>query len=94
MSDSLHPYGPQPVGLHSPWDPPGKNIGVGFHALLQENLLNQESNPNLKSSHCQVGYQDHHLGSPFIFYASPKANFPVFEVLDAQSLSSLLNAVP
>ena len=30
LSDSLQPH-----GLHSPWNSPGQNTGVGCHALLQ-----------------------------------------------------------
>ena len=33
ISDSLQPHGPWPTGLLSPWDAPGKNIGVGCHFL-------------------------------------------------------------
>ena len=35
MSDSLRPLGLQPARLLHPWDSPGKNTGVGCHALLQ-----------------------------------------------------------
>ena len=35
VSDSLRPHGLQPTGLLCPWDSPGKNTGVGCHALLQ-----------------------------------------------------------
>ena len=35
VSDSLRPYGPQPARLLCPWDSPGKNTGVDYHALLQ-----------------------------------------------------------
>ena len=35
MSDSLRPHGLQPTRLLCPWDSPGKNTGVGCHALLQ-----------------------------------------------------------
>ena len=34
VSDSLHPHGLLPARL-CPWDSPGKNTGVGSHALLQ-----------------------------------------------------------
>ena len=34
MSDSLQPYGSLPARLLCPWDSPGKNTGVGCHALL------------------------------------------------------------
>ena len=35
--------------LLCPWDSPGKNTGVGCHALLQGIFPNQESNPHLLS---------------------------------------------
>ena len=38
-SDSL-----QPAGLLCPWDPPGKNTGVGCHFLLQGIILIQGLN--------------------------------------------------
>ena len=49
LSDSLWPYGPQPVRLLCPWDSEGKNNGVGCHALLQGILPTQELNPHLLS---------------------------------------------
>ena len=56
MSDSLQLYGLQPTRLLCPWDSPGKNTGVGCHALLQGIFLTQGSNPCLLSLlHCQVG---------------------------------------
>ena len=36
VSDSLQSYGLQPTGFLCPWDSPGKNAGVGSHALLPE----------------------------------------------------------
>ena len=42
---TLQPYGPAPsVCL---WSPPGKNTGVGCHALLQGIFLTKGSNPHL-----------------------------------------------
>ena len=41
VSDSLWPYGVYPAGLLCPWDSPGKNAGVGCHALLQGIFLIQ-----------------------------------------------------
>ena len=35
MSNSLRPYGRQPTRLLCPWNSPGKNTGMGCHALLQ-----------------------------------------------------------
>ena len=49
-SDSLRPHGLQPTRLLCPWDSPGKNTGVGCHALLQGILPTQGSNPHL---HCR-----------------------------------------
>jgi len=47
ISDSLQPHGPWPTRLLCPWDFPGKNTGVGCHALLQGIFLTQVSNPHL-----------------------------------------------
>ena len=47
VSDSLQPHGLQSTSLLSPWDSPGKNTGVGCHALLQGIFLTQESNLHL-----------------------------------------------
>ena len=46
VSDSLQPHRLQPARFLSPWDSPGKNTGVGFHALLQGLFLTQGSNPH------------------------------------------------
>ena len=50
MSDSLQHYGLQPTRLLCPWDSPGKNTGVGCHALLQGTFPTQKSNWGLP--HC------------------------------------------
>ena len=47
MFDSLWPCGLQPARLLCPWGSPGKNTGLGCHALLQGIFLTQESNPCL-----------------------------------------------
>ena len=47
MSDSLRPQGLQPSKLLCPWDSPGKNTGVGYHALLQGIVPTQGSNQHL-----------------------------------------------
>ena len=44
---TLWPHGPQPNRLLCPWDSPGKNTGVGCHALLQGIFPTQGSNPGL-----------------------------------------------
>ena len=44
MADSLRSHGLQPARLLCPWDSPGKNIGVGCHALLQGTFLTEGLN--------------------------------------------------
>ena len=59
------PMGYSPLGSSVHGDSPGKNIGVGCHALLQGIFPTQESNPGL--SHCrQILYYLSHQGSPKI----------------------------
>ena len=53
VSDSLQVYGLQPTRLLCPWDSPGKNTGVGCHALLQGIFLTQGLNLGLL--HWQAG---------------------------------------
>ena len=43
MSDSVRPYRRPPTRLLCPWDPPGKNTGVGCHFLLQCMKVKSES---------------------------------------------------
>ena len=65
VSDSLQPHGLWPARLLCPWDSPGKNTGVGCHALLQGMFPTQGSNPHLP--HCRlILYQLSHQGSPRI----------------------------
>ena len=60
MSDSLQPH-----GLHSPWNSPGQNTGVGSLSLPQGISPTQGSNPGLP--YCrQILYQLNHKGSPRI----------------------------
>ena len=47
VSESSQPHGLQPARLQRPWDSPGKNTGVGCHALLQGIFPTQGSNPSL-----------------------------------------------
>ena len=50
-------------GLHSPWNSPGQNTGVGSLSLLQGIFLTQGS--NLGFLHCrQILYQLSHKGNP------------------------------
>ena len=56
VSDSLRPHGLQPSSLLCPWDSPGKNTGVGCHALFQRIFPTQGSNPHfLHFLHWQAG---------------------------------------
>ena len=65
VSNSLRHHVLQPARLLCPWDSPGKNTGVAFHALLQWIFLTQGSNPSLL--HCRlILYQLSHQGSPRI----------------------------
>ena len=43
-SDSLQPHGLYPTRLLCPWDSPGKNSGMGCHALPQGIFLTQGLN--------------------------------------------------
>ena len=43
VSDSVRPHRRQPTRLPRPWDPPGKNTGVGCHFLLQCMKVRSES---------------------------------------------------
>ena len=54
-----------PHQLHSPWNSPGQNTGVGILSLLQGIFPTQGSNPGLL--HCRwILYQLSHKGSPRI----------------------------
>ena len=52
MIDSLRPHGLWPTRILCPWDSPGKNTGVGCHALLQRIFLTPGSNLGLL--HCRL----------------------------------------
>ena len=52
-------------GLHSPWNSPGQNTGVGSLSLLQRMFSTQELNPGIP--HCRwILYQLSHRASPRI----------------------------
>ena len=54
-------------------DSPGKNTGVGFHAILQGIFPTQGSNPCLP--YCkQILYHLSHQGSPVEYYSANKKN--------------------
>ena len=78
MSNSLWPHGLWPARLLHPWDFPGKNTGVGCHALLQESFPTQ-GRTQLSYVSCigrQVLYHHCHLGSPksTVFQLKKKKN--------------------
>ena len=89
VSDSLRPH-----GLHSPWNSPGQNTGVGSLSLLQGIFPTQGLNPGLP--HCrQILFQLSHKGGPRILeweaYPSPAdlpnpGIKPGFPTLQADSL--------
>ena len=54
MSNSLQPHRLQSVRLLCPWDSPGKNTGVGCHALLQGIFLTQGLHPHVHLLHCRL----------------------------------------
>ena len=61
VAQSRPTHGRWPTRLLRPWDSPGKNAGVGCHALLQRICPNQGSNSGL---HCrQILYHLSHQGS-------------------------------
>ena len=56
LCPTLKHYGLQPVRLLCPWDSPGKNTEIGYHALLQGIFPTQGSNPHLLClPHWQAG---------------------------------------
>ena len=55
VSDSLPHYGLEPTRFLCPWNSPGKNTGVGCHALLQGIFPTQGSNPRLLMSSALAG---------------------------------------
>ena len=97
-SASLQPHVLWPARLFCLWDPPGKNTGVGCHALLQGIFKTQGSNPHLL--HLLPWQADSfplcHLGSPWILLVStdiwlliPKRMFQSVETKDPLALDLL-----
>ena len=78
-----HPMNYSPTRPLCPWNSPGKNIGVGFHALLQGIFLTQGSNLGLL--HCrQILYHLSHQGSPagekLSHYSGYTPRFPILVI--------------
>ena len=63
MFDSLQPHELQPSRLLGPWDSPGKNTGVGRHALLQGIFPTQALNVGLPQCR-QILYGLSRQGNP------------------------------
>ena len=70
----VQPCGPhqlKPTRLLCPWDSPGKNTVVGYHALLPGIFLTQALNPHLLCLlHWHVKRDSHSLGCFFFFFIS------------------------
>ena len=97
MSDSLWPY-----RLHSPWNSPGQNTGVGSLPLMQGIFPTQGSKPGVP--HCRwILSQLSHQGSPrilewaaypFFSGSSPLRNWTRVSTLQAHSLPTELSGSP
>ena len=72
VSNSVRPYGLWPTRLLCPRNSPGKNTGVGCHALLQGIFPTQGRDPRLLCLlHCwQVLYHYHWEAQGYLFTAS------------------------
>ena len=90
MSNSLQPYELQPSRFLCPWDSPGKNTGMGCHALLRGIFLTQGSNPHLLHLlHWQTGslslappgkpLQDHVAATAKSFQSCPTLCDPIWQ---------------
>ena len=92
MPDSLQSYGLLPTRFLCPWDSPGKDTGVGCHALLQGSYPTQGLNPYLFGLlHLHAGSLPlHHLGSPPVLQQTPKFWMPAIP----HSVLSLYPALP
>ena len=67
--------------LLCPWDSPGKNTGVGGHALLQGIFLNQKSKPHL--------VQLQHCRRILSHWGNPKLTYDIMLVSSAQQSDSI-----
>ena len=68
-SDSWDPIDCSPPGSSGSWDSPGKNTGVGCHALLQRIVPTPWSNPGLLHGR-QILNHSSYLGSPALYLNS------------------------
>ena len=94
MFNSLRPLRLRPAKLLCPWDSPGKNTGVGCHALLQGIFMTQGLNPHLLQL---LHWQADSLslappGKPYRFKAIPlKSPMPWFIELKQITLKFICN---
>ena len=73
-------------------DSPGKNTGVGCHALLHGTFQSQKLNPGLP--HCrQILYQLSYQGSPFNMYIIPQFERLLKKTIELEELTKLLSNV-
>ena len=88
VSNSLQPRGLYPARPLCPWDSPGKNTGVGCHALLQGIFPTQGPKPHfLGLLHWQVVlYCLRHLGSRLKSCVSLRASCVRGQILISDSL--------
>jgi len=82
------PIGCSQLGTHRPWDSPGKNSGMGFHAILQGIFPTQRSNPHLLYL---LHWQADSLmlappGKPIYVYGTPIFGIPLIMVLHYRQL--------
>ena len=77
MSDSLRFYGLQPTWLLCPRDSPGKNTGMGCHAILQRIFLTQGS--NLRFSLAGEFFTTEPPGKPKLLNRNSNFQFEVLE---------------
>ena len=79
VSNSLRPH-----VLHSPWNSPGQNTGVGSHSLLQGIFPTQGSNPGLL--HCSQFFTSWATReAPQSQICTKKRSWPLFGVFCCQS---------
>ena len=88
VSDSLQPH-----GLHSPWNSPGQNTGVGSLFLLQRIFPTQGLNPRLP--HCRrILYKLSYQGSPVEVRAVVKQRTMHRTAVHGEELASSKRQVP
>ena len=98
MSNSVRPHRRQPTRLPLPWDPPGKNIGVGCHFLLQCMKVKSESEvtqscPTLRDPmDCSPPGSSIH--SLLLFMIIPRSSLPFMILTLVKSAGQLFCTMP